>query len=351
MREITRAAALAYRAAAHDLESGSADPAVLGTGVQDTPPGSSARLAMRARGAAPDAGVLVHAARGVMHRHRAKDLDLLAAALRPQAADELAKTTHGGFPRDLPDLPGAVDTLAGAMRGAVDVPMTKGELSTAVAGAVDRSLTPWCAGCGAHHAHDGMFRIATLQAGLTLSDDGRFQPPRKLRRRDPEKARAELLHRFLALAGPANPADLAAWLAIEPAAARRWWALADLVEVRVDGAKAYALAGQDLDAPAPKAVRLLGPYDPLLELGDRKLVAPDPAHRKQIWRATANPGVLLVAGEVAGVWRQKTTRGRLELTVTTFGDVSAARRRAAEADAGELAETVGATGVGVRWAQ
>jgi len=44
----------------------------------------------------------------------------------------------------------------------------------------------------------------------------------------------------------------------------------------------------------------LPPYDPLAEVAHRELLLPDPAVRRQVWRAVANPGLALMAGELAG---------------------------------------------------
>lgn len=68
---------------------------------------------------------------------------------------------------------------------------------------------------------------------------------------------------------------LAGWLGITPPAARRWWALVadDLAEVRVDTRRLWMHADDLRDArgaPAPAAVHLLPPYDPLLAVADRE---------------------------------------------------------------------------------
>jgi len=109
--QLSRTGVLAYRALAHDLEHPAATPAdcgVLEVGVQDTPPGTTARRALEVRLASPhdedptlSRGLaLVHSLRGAMHVHRAGDLGLLTAALRP----------------DDPGEGDAVDQVAEAMR-------------------------------------------------------------------------------------------------------------------------------------------------------------------------------------------------------------------------------------------
>jgi hypothetical protein len=349
MLKLTRSQVLAYRAQINGLET-KKSTAVLETGVQDTPPGTTAHLALDTRGLTAAGLTLVHSIRGSMHVHRVDDLGLLAAALRLRSADEAVRTTHGPFFTDLSpdDLAAAWDALTRAMRSAHKggKALTKGELSGAVTPAVDARLAPWCDGCGVHHVHDGLFRMATLQAGLRLTPDGSaFLPPAKLPRVDPDTARQTLVRRYLTVCGPAGPAHLAQWAGLTPAAAKRWFALlaGELTEVRVEGRPAWT---PDPDAvaaaPAPEAVRLLPPYDPLTELADRELVAPDPARRKQIWRAVANPGVAIAAGEFVGTWRRKTVRRRTSIQITTFAPPPRALRTALGAAAEDLAAALGA---------
>ncbi|MFE9954095.1 DNA glycosylase AlkZ-like family protein [Micromonospora sp. NPDC005299] len=62
----------------------------------------------------------------------------------------------------------------------------------------------------------------------------------------------------------------------------------------------------------------------------------------------ANPGALLVDGEVAGTWRVKqATKGRLDLTVTPFAPLPARVARAVEAEAETVRAARGGTGVRV----
>jgi hypothetical protein len=343
---------------------------VLDVGIQDTPPGYVAPLALAARSSGPPdaygdpALALVHGVRGTMHLHRVADLALLAAALRPDDAADLLVTTHGPFFRERAEegLPvGEVyDVVAAAMRQVMadgvmadGAERTKGQLSAAITPLVPEPVAPWCDGCGAHHVHDGLFRMASLEAGLRLrpAGDGSavFLPPAGERDRaagaaeaaererpDAAAARRELVRRFLRRCGPTTVDALAAWLGFAPPAARRWWSTLrdDLVEVDVEGRRLWChpddLPGK-ADAGSADGVLLLPPYDPILEVADRPLLAPDPGRRRKVWRATANPGVLLVDGDLAGTWRQRRSRGRSTVTVTPFGrppDESAVARAA-----------------------
>jgi len=359
---VTRAQVLNYRVAVHHLEHPADDPlreGVLLAGVQDYPPGRTANIALRVRGATvdPERLALVHSVRAAPHLHRATDLASLAAALRLDEVSDLAKEHFGAFGQDMTDqhvsFAAAVDQVAEAMRtvSADGRPRTKGELSTALNELVDARLRPWCPRCAVHHVQDALFRYATLQAGLCISvrATGPFHylpRPADRSRPDPQQGRRALVRRFLRLCGPARPEHLAKWLALTPAAAQRiWHPLGDqLSAVTVEGRQGW-MHHEDLDdlraAPTATEMWLLPPYDPLTELADRELLLPDRTHRGAVWRATANPGVLIVRGEIAGIWRQRATTRRLTVTIQPFHALTAAERRAARHRAEALNEPAG----------
>jgi hypothetical protein len=203
---------------------------------------------------------------------------------------------------------------------------SKGELSTELRATVDPRLRPWCDRCGTDHVNDALFRLASLPAGLRLEPDGVVASGPLAPGADPTAARREVVRRFLRYAGPTNHDGPAGWLGLAPAAARRWWTLAEVVPVSIDGRRLF-LHPDDLaaagSAPPARGVWLLPPNDPILELGDRELLVPAAGDRKKVWRATGNPGALLVDGGVAGIWRRRAGT----VTVTPFGSLSATHRR------------------------
>ncbi|MBL1067580.1 DNA glycosylase AlkZ-like family protein [Streptomyces sp. 7-21] len=372
MLVLRRARLLAYRYAAHDLaapagrDPASRGAAVLATGLQDRPVGLSAALALRLRtGAAPPAApttaptALVHSLRGAVHLHDARGLPGLAAALGHVDTQDLLPASAGPVGAGLAArgvaFSDALAATAAAMRQAVTGGRTptKGELSGEVSRRVDARLVQWCQRCGAAHVDDQLFRLATLQAGLVIEPGAGARGRFRYRRagpwvpEDPLAARARLVRAFLTAAGPARPAALAVWLGCAPAAARRWWELVldELRQVTVGGARYWVHADQLerlTSAPDPGGVRLLPPYDPYTEVGDRALLVPDPARRRAVWRAAGSPGVVLVDGEIAGVWRQRRARGRVTLRIRPFAAFPARRWRAAEADAAAIAAHFGA---------
>jgi hypothetical protein len=401
MIEVDRAQVLAYRFDAHGLAPSTPGPVetVLASGVQDYPPGRSAALAIRLRTgrALETSTVLVHSMRGAMHLHRATDLPRLVAALRIEDVQDMPPQAIGPFGAELTEagitFADALDEVAEAMRlaftnGGPGWTPTKGELSGTVSPTVRPPLAPWCEGCGVFHIHDKLFRMATLEARLVIMLDTnspsmfRFHPakqpppgtpsaensgaganagtaphtatvpsadtdPRAVAGADSAASRAELVRAFLAAFGPAKPTHLASWLSITPAAARRWWdRIADeLRPIKVDGRR-YWTHADHLQAlrspPKPDGIRLLPPYDPLTELADRELLVPDPARRKAVWKTAANPGIVLLNGEIAGVWRQRRTRDRLTLRVDPFTELPNHHRKKAEPDAATIADYFGA---------
>lgn len=376
---LRRVDVLAYRSAVSDLTAQRDDPAdcaVLDTGVQDTPPGATASRALLARVrersresvgrlAGDERFAVLHSVRGTMHLHRVADAGLLAAGLRPVDADELAVSQQGPYFLRLRDegmTPGeAFDDVVAAMRSVMTDgrSRTKGELSGAVTSLVDGRLRAWCGGCGVEHVHDGLFRYATLGTGLAVvvgKDGARFRRlPSAVAVVGRDQARRVLLRRFLRACGPVGPARFAAWLGVAVAAAREVWrgVEPELVAVEVAGWTGW-MHQDDVEAvgtaPRPPRLRLLPPYDPLTEIVDREFAVPDPAERKRIWRASANPGVVLRRGEFAGLWRQRTVARRLVVTVQPFEDLSGAEVDAAVADAEAMAELAGLSGARVRLA-
>ena len=324
MIEIDRQRILDHRCRAQQLSepvSAPADCAVLGAGVRDNPVGATAPVALRARaGGADDEDGLVRAysVRSAIHLHRRDDLGLLIAALRWQDADEPARGTYGelSVADPLAALAEAVDAAETIMNDGDS--RTKGELSGAITASLDPLLSPWCAGCQAHHLNDGLFRHAVFQAGLVITPEPagsfRIRPyGRKLKTVDPAKARRELLRRYLRLAGVATPATVGTWLGLSTSGARACWDLLveELEPVRVDGTR-YWIHSDELAAlpdSGELGVSLLPAYDPYTELAERKLLLPDSARRSRVWRAVRNPGVVLRGGEVIGTWRDHKGRG------------------------------------------
>ncbi len=147
--------------------------------------------------------------------------------------------------------------------------MTKGEVSTELTKKLADGYSTWCGSCKTHHLGDQLTRLAALPGGARLVPG----------------------------ADVATLTPLARWSGV-PA------------EARGTGASSTGL------------VRLLARSDPWLLARDRAVVVPTKAHQKVVWPVLGAPGVVLVDGEVAGVWRTKATAKRLTLTVTPFAELT-----------------------------
>ncbi|WP_426564140.1 winged helix DNA-binding domain-containing protein [Angustibacter sp. McL0619] len=137
---------------------------------------------------------------------------------------------------------------------------------------------------------------------------------------------------YLRSYGPATPAHFARWLASpKPWAAAAFSSLGDrLRQVRLEGAAAWVVAGDEHpDDRAPAGVRLL-PYFDAYAVGchPRERLFPGAMFERATARGQAgNFAVLLVDGEVFGVWHQKVSGRRLDVTVEPRADLSARRQR------------------------
>ena len=363
--DLDRAGVLAHRAWVQGLHGGTdlADLDVLTLGLQDTPAGS-ALLGLRNRSDATDLDGLALAltVRGSPHLHRRADLPLIRAALWPRDNDML-RAYLGGYGDTLIDSgedgPRLLEVVAGQMRAAFPGDTaSKGELSGAVSPRVPDIARPWCDGCGVHHVADGLFRLATLYAGIELVP----HEGRKLQFRlgpdvpdlgGDDAALVEFLRTTMRLVAPAKLGDLVlrldtrsvtappAWL--RPA----WQDLEDeLTEVRVDGtprtvhAEAVAAMRNPLDPPP---ALLLPPRD-ALGLGSRPFLAPDRDLAKDVWRALGSPGTVVVDADIAGTWRARQAGRTLRLTLTAHRKLTARQRKATEDQAELVALSRGHTG-------
>lgn len=330
---------------AADPERAVTDAAVLDAGVQDTgPDGALWALALRGVPVAahdwPDDLALAWTVRGAPHAYRRADLPAVQRAVRPYSDADAGKRIYDAAkPLRAADLR-PVDALAHAartMRDVVTEPMDKGSVSTRMTQELTEPYLRWCRGCGVTHMWEMPFRLAALHGGLELEPD--TSPPvlRRIPRfpagqvgaverddaTDGDDGAFDLVRGVLHLLGPARPKDVATFLdAPLPDVRRRW--PADAVPVHVAGddrpGDPAAVLPEDLpllraaaDRGDDRVVRLLGPYDLLLQARDREVVVPDPARRKALWPVLGRPGVVLADGELVGTWRPRARGRRLAL--------------------------------------
>jgi Winged helix DNA-binding domain len=354
--EVPRAAVLAVRAVAQGLDrraERARDVPVLDVGVQDSPPGS-ALLAFAARTATPDAAhwagdaelAVAWTLRGAPHVHRRDDLPALGRALWPHDDADAAARLAWNASRVAESGRAPLEALALTAQAVADVaaldPSTldgtglppvegpdgevglgKGLLSREVTRRLPRELRRWCEPCRSEHVSDQLLRLAALPGGLAVVSSAPLVFGRVGDGGVPSSGGdlAPLVRAYLRLFAPAAPADVKAFLGTTSAVVKAHWP-DDAVPVRVDGRSAWALPAEVellADPPRPPDVRLLPPNDLFLKAGDRDVLVPDTAERKAMFKVLGNPGVLLVDGVPAGVWRPKASGRRLDVTVETFG--------------------------------
>ena len=152
-----------------------------------------------------------------------------------------------------------------------------------------------------------------------------------------------LVRRYLHAYGPATPAHFAKWLSVSPAwAARLFESMGDgLRWVEIDGVVAAEATGEtSMSAERPRGLRLLPYFDAFVVGGQpRELLFPGRATERALSPSgqAGNFPVVLVDGVVAGVWHQRRSGRKLDITVEPFGRLTPTRR--AELD--EQVERVG----------
>jgi hypothetical protein len=353
---VDRAQVMAYRVGALGLAERTKDRpgdlAVLDLGVQEYTPGSvQVALAARTSADLDDSRLLmVWAARGAPHLHRRKDLKGLMTALWPVSdADASARINSAQIPDGVKLGISAFTATAEAFREVLTGSMSRGEVSTEVSARVPKALTYECRSCKARHIAGNVWQHSGLAGAVEVQSRGKdatLGPIKNLPGPPTANDGIEgLLTTYLRLLGPATPVEAAKYLGSSTAEIRKVWP-DDLAEVSVDGRKAWlpAAALPELKSAKPvSGVRLVPPMDALLQARDRDLLVPDKKQQKEVWRTLGNPGVLLLDGEIAGVWRAKMSgRKRIDLTVTPFGSLTAKARKAIDAEATQVARGRGA---------
>ncbi|BBH65884.1 hypothetical protein ACTI_25690 [Actinoplanes sp. OR16] len=356
MISVDRARALAYRVTALGLadrvDARPADLPVLDLGIQQYSP-DSAQVALTARSSAEPTDerlIAVWAARGAPHLHRRDDIPGLVRQLWPLTdADASHRINSAQIPDGVPLGIRAFTVTAEAFREVVTGPMPRGVASTEVSKRVPVDLTYECRGCAARHIAGNVWQHAGLAGGVEVLSRGKDARIGPIDGAPPMPSANGEFDRFIAtylrFLGPAGPGEVAKYLGSSATEIRKAWPSADLVQVQVDGRKAWLPESEveALESAGPiRGVRWLPGMDPLLQARDRDLLVPDRAAQKEVWRTLGNPGVLLVDGEIAGVWRARMAgRKRVDLTVSLFDGLAAAQRRRVEAEAKEVARARG----------
>lgn len=174
---------------------------------------------------------------------------------------------------------------------------------------------------------------------------------------DSQQALQTIVRRYLTAYGPSTSDEFSRWWGLEPANVKKLFkSLGDeLVEVSVDGWKAWALAST-LDTlntlPAPRTIRLLPYFDPYTVAMSHQthyLMAEE--HKSRVYRAQGwiFP-VVLADGKIVGIWDQKPKRAQTLVTIEPFAPFSTEIQQGVEAETQRLGTFLG-TEIAVNYAQ
>lgn len=368
-RKISREQALAFRLAGHNLSTRRPIDDLLkvagACGIRNSPPGS-AGLAFVARLNDVTPEILERALA------EAKSLvEVVSVRLSPAIvpSSEIAVFTLGALPSDEESMRTHIEpkaetagergwsaveiqqaAVAAAERSLAGRHLARGALSAAMTEQLPDAANVWCRPCASRHVTESIFRLTGVSGAFVIAHrdvkSGIHARPEdwlgSAVGMDRTPARAELVRRYLHCFGPSTAEHFAAWAGISPADGRRSWdaLAAELEPVDFAGRRAW-IHVDDVEragrSPDPVGVRLLPPYDSYLDQRDRAVLVPDTARQKLIWRILGNPGVVLVDGEVAGVWRPQKKGKRLLLKIESFEPLAAPVRQAVESEAARLA--------------
>ena len=345
---LARERVLAFRLARHHLTERAEDASAAAfPGLQDTPPGSAgAALAARADVGPEALGelVVVPSLRGAATAVALEDLAMFTFGLEPADEDEARHLTGNAW-KDLDEHTAmeALDVASEAVRDVLaDGPLIKGEFHRALTERVPEDLRRWCKGCNEHHVHPSLWRATSIRGVLAIvGREGRSpvfgSPPPAPYMDDPGGA---LARRYLQVHGPSTPLLFRYWAYLTLPHAKRLLARAGELARVGDG---WVLAEDaELEAPEPEGARLLPNLDPLASAKDREILVPDEAVRKRIWASLGGPGMALVDGEVAGLWRPRKKGKRLVVELEPLRTLSARERDGLASEAERLAPFRGA---------
>lgn len=152
----------------------------------------------------------------------------------------------------------------------------------------------------------------------------------------PEKvpdADRELVRKFLHCYGPATETSFQEWLGCSRQQAHRLWLTAaeEMEPVTAGGKSCYLLhADRELllsPDQCENRLILLGAHDPYLDIRDRSVLLEDKTLQKAVWKTVANPGAVIKDGRIAGIWKSKTQKYRLDISISLFEPFSGSEQK------------------------
>lgn len=370
--ELSRAEVLTARIRAQQLDReprarAITDAAIFDLGVQDTGhDGASWALANRGVPvpnpealARTEEVALTWTLRGAPHFYRRGELLDVLVATSPFSAADAAKRTFGAEPplraAGISSRDGLAE-VARQMRRIVDRPTVKGDVSGQLNALLDPPYLRRCVPCDTRHVWEMPFRLGALYAGLEL-EPGTSPPvlrriPGWPRRKagpalDPTDApeRLQPIRAYLRLLGPATPREVAAYLDAPVADVKAHWP-DDAIPVSVEGQQKWTLVAPAPESSDPELVRLLGPFDLLLQGKDRQLIVPDMTKHKSLWPTLGRPGAILSGTDLVGTWRPKASGRKFAVALDLWERTPEVIQQRIEQQAERLADHRGLTFAG-----
>lgn len=285
--------------------------------------------------------------RGTLHLLPAGDLPVFTAAMNGSWAKPRPSWFEyfGLRERDLAQL---TETITGALDGE---PMTREQIIAVAGKGQSRQVLEWMkSGWGGFLKP--VARAGRLCFGPSRGQSVTFVNPREWlgawRDLEPEEALVEVARRYLRAYGPATRKDFEAWFGRWPGVAAIAWSglESELVTVAVGGAPMQILSADLKHIPAsplPGTMRLLPAFDPFLMGHSSRSHLFDAGHRAKVSRTSGwISQVVLVDGEVHGVWRHELLKRTLRVVVEEFGRLPATAKAEIGLRAQEIAAALGA---------
>ena len=294
--------------------------------------------------------------RAAIHALAPADFSLLGRTLIATESDELAAQLGNQFKRIAErtgiDAGDALEEVAEATADALSDgrKLSKNELHEELRARVRGELQPWCEGCQSNHVAPMLWRFGGVRAGVRRDSEGRYLIGRPTPKGKPDPVDAVRL--FLRFWGPADGSQFTAWSGVPRKLGKRLWSEVEpeLEAIEWGGVKGW-LPADDIDelaaAPAIEGVRLLPPKDPYLAQPDRATLVPDAPLRKRIFRPVASPGVVLVDGRIAGIWK---VRARGKRSTFEIEELSRIPKRGVSEEAERVAVLRGSADLELHWA-
>jgi hypothetical protein len=291
--------------------------------------------------------VKTYGPRGTLHLVPAHELSLWMAAMR--ARDKQPDAIHGvgeGFSSE--QAHAVVDAIGRALDGRA---LTREQLAAEVGAKLGKwaregLASSWGILLGPA-AHAGLLCFGPSE-GAKVTFVRVDQWIKGWKQLDEEKSLREVTLRYITTYGPVRPADFARWFWVTKETAERLFAenKSKIAEVEFDGHAGYYVAKDFKASRAKPSLWLLPQYD-TYTLGcvpRDKLIASEAARRRILgygrgkFESAVGLPVVLIDGQVAGIWERKQTKKKLSIKVEALTKLSADQKSQVESEAQRTSE-------------